>query len=86
MPDLGILIVEPLHPRVDVQVAEAAAELHLGLEIHRLIAKEDHAVLDQSRLDLGNLLVADRFGQIDAADFTADVRREAFDRDGPACR
>ena len=62
--------------------AEMAAERQMLLRRHVLIAEEDHAVLRQGAVDFVHLPVGSGCGEIDAADFRADDRRQLVDRDG----
>ena len=66
---------------VNVNVAKVAGEAHLILEADVLLAKENHAVLQKRVVNLRALAVAQRLGQIDAADFRANVGRARRDYD-----
>ena len=66
---------------MDVQLAEAAAEVEVLVLGDMLVAEEDHQVLRQRAVDLLEGLVAERLRQIDAADLGADDRRQLVDRD-----
>ena len=62
--------------------AKIAAEPDLIVEADLLIAEKDHLVLDEGLVQLLDLIVRQRLGQIDIADFRADMRRNRLDRDG----
>ena len=66
---------------MDVQVAEIAAEPLVGVDVHRLIAEEQHLVLGQRQMQFLDLTVAQRIGERDAGDFGADARRHRRDID-----
>ena len=61
--------------------AEIVPEPDVVVEADLLVAKEDHLVLDERPVQFLELVVRQRPGQVDIADFGADVRRYRFDRD-----
>ena len=67
--------------RMHVQLAEAAAERHLLLVVHLLVAEEDHEVLHQRVVHFLEDLVSHRLRQVDAEDLGADHRRHLADLD-----
>ena len=71
---------------MDVQLAEAAAELEMLFVGDVLVAEEDHQVLGQRAMDLLERLVAQGLGEIDAADLRTDDRRQLVHRDGVVWR
>ena len=66
--------------RVDVQLAEFAAEIEMLLLAEVLVAEENDQILGQRAVDLVHLPVARR-AQIDAADLAADDRGQLVDGD-----
>ena len=66
---------------MEVQFAEAAAEIEVLVLADVLVAEEDHQVLRQRAVDLLEGLVAQRLREIDAADLRADDRRQLVDGD-----
>ena len=62
--------------RVDVQLAEAAAELHVLFVVDVLIAKEEHEVFEQPSAQRVDRFVVERFTKIDAVNFGTDVAGE----------
>ena len=67
---------------MDVQLAEAAAELLVLVVRHLLVAEEDHQVLHQRVVHFLELLVAERLGEVDAGDLRADRGRQLAHRYG----
>ena len=67
---------------MDVQLAEAAAELLLLVEVDLLVAEEDDEVLGERVVDLLELLVAERLREVDAFDLGADHRAQGYDANG----
>ena len=61
---------------MDMQRPEAAAERLVLLDRHVLVAKEDHQVVHQRIMHLLELLVAERPGEVDTDDFSADGGRK----------
>ena len=68
--------------RVDVQFAEAAAEIQMLLRRQILVAEEDHQVFGEGALNFGERGVAQWLGQIHPADFRPDHRCEFVHRNG----
>ena len=66
---------------MDVQFAEQPAEGEMLLRRDVLIAEEDDEVLRQRAVELVHRPVGQRAGEVDAADFRADDRREPVDAD-----
>jgi hypothetical protein len=71
--------------RMDVQLAEAPAQLDLLLQGHRLVAEHQHAAFGQQLLDLRHTFVAER-QQLDATQFGADVLVQVDDAGRLAAR
>src|SRR5262245_48047807 len=67
---------------MNVQLAEPPAEVLLLIHIDRLIAKEDHEVLQQGAMDLVELLIAEPLRQIDPVNFRTNVRSDLAHLDG----
>ena len=67
---------------MDVQLAEAAAQLLLALQRQELIAKEQHLMLHQRVVQLLELLIAEGSREIEAGNFGTDPRGRRNDRDG----
>src|SRR6266700_3975658 len=67
---------------VDMQFAEIAAEPLVGVNVHRLIAKEQNLVLRERLMQLLDLAVAERIGECDALNHGTDARRNRRDLDG----
>src|SRR5262245_47222927 len=59
-----------------VQVAEPATELCVLLHAQLLIVEEDHQMLEERVMHLVELLVIERFGEIDTKDLCADAGRQ----------
>ena len=59
--------------RVDVEVAEFAAQRLMLVDGHRLIAEEQHLMFHQGVVQFLKLLVAKRLAQIDAVDLSTDI-------------
>src|SRR6476646_2354027 len=57
---------------MDVQLAEFAAEVSMLVDAELLVTKENHQVVHQCVVDLLELLVTQRFGQVDTMDLGAD--------------
>src|SRR5262245_33323627 len=56
------------------ELAEMARDPDLVLKTYFLIAEEDHLIARESVMQLLDLLVAKRLGQVDVADLGADMR------------
>jgi hypothetical protein len=54
----------------------------VGLNVHRLIAKEQNLVLRKRLVQLLDLAIAERIGELDAFDQSTDARRNRRDLDG----
>src|SRR5215470_1461651 len=67
---------------MDVQFAEISAQPLVGVDVQRLVAKEQNLVLRQRLMQLLDLAVAERLRQRDAFDVGADARRYWRDADG----
>src|SRR6516164_56951 len=67
---------------MNVQLAKPPTEVLLLIHIDRLIAKEDHEVLQQGAMDLVELLIAQRLRQIDPMNFRTNVGRHLAHLDG----
>src|SRR5262249_7306825 len=67
---------------MNVQLAEPTTEVLLLIHIDRLIAKEDHEILQQGTMDLIELLIAQRLRQIDPMNFRTNVGRHLAHLDG----
>ena len=65
-----------------MQLAEAQAQLLVPLRAQRLVAEEDHQVLHQGVVDVLELLVGERPGQVDGRNFGADIGRRLAHFDG----
>ncbi|MCY1364396.1 hypothetical protein D9M69_511960 [compost metagenome] len=75
----GVVRVAAGH-RVVLQLAETAGEGHVLGAADVLVAQEQHLVLQQQRLDLGEqAVVAGGVAQVHAADFGADGAGQLFD-------
>ena len=61
---------------------EMARQPDLVVEADHLVAEENHLKACEGIMQLGDLLVRERLGQIDIADFGADMRTGRCDRDG----
>src|SRR2546421_7645546 len=57
---------------MDVQLAEFAAEVSMLVDAELLVTKENHQIVHQRVVDLLELLVTQRFGQVDTVDLGAD--------------
>ena len=57
------------------------AERQVLVWAQMLVAEEDHRILGQRPVDLVEGAVAERLGQVDAADLAADDRRQFVDGD-----
>ena len=66
---------------VDVQLAEQPAEGEVLVGRDVLVAEEDDEVLGERAVDLVQLAVRQRLGEIDAGDLRADDRRQLVDGD-----
>src|SRR5471032_945862 len=80
--DLGMLREHDGRVGMDMQRAEAAAEVLVLVDRHLLVAEEDHQVLHQRVVHFLELLVAERLGEVDAEDLRANGRRELAHFDG----
>src|ERR1700754_3210371 len=58
-----------LHERMQMDLAPAAGEAQLLLRCQRLVAKEDHAVVEQRRPNFRQYIVRQILRQIDARNF-----------------
>src|SRR5262245_6218821 len=67
---------------MNVQLAEPPTEVLLLIHIDRLIAKEDHEVLQQRAMDLVELLIAEPLRQIDPVNFRTNVGSDLAHLDG----
>jgi hypothetical protein len=67
---------------MDVQLAEMTGQSHVLRQVDRLVAKEDHAEFRERVMQLLDLAVRERPGEIDVADLRADMGRERVDADG----
>jgi hypothetical protein len=79
--DLG-MSVRPGRAGMNVQFTEVAPEALVRVDIHRLVAKEQHLVLRQRVVQLLDLAVAEWLGEREACDLGADARRYRRDLDG----
>jgi hypothetical protein len=68
--------------RVNVQLAEIAAERLVAFHVKRLIAKEQDLMLRQRQVQFLDLAVAERPGERQARDLGANTRRDGHDIDG----
>src|ERR1700758_1632219 len=68
--------------RMHVKIAEAPAEGQMLLGREGLIAKKDDEVFGERAVDLVELAIRQRLGEIDAADLGADDRRQLVYGDG----
>ena len=68
--------------RVNVQLAEIAAERLVAFHVKRLIAKEQDLMLRQRLVQVLDLAVAERPSERQARDLGANTRRDAHDIDG----
>ena len=73
--------------RVNMQLAEFAAEGEMLVGADVLVAEEDHEIFGERAVDLVHLpvgarIVRDELADIDAGNLRADDRGELFDRDG----
>jgi hypothetical protein len=75
-PDDFWMIRHGVEGSVRLQLAKAAAEPLERLEIDRLIAEEDDLMFHERFMDFVKLPIAERLGQVDAADLSADERGE----------
>ena len=82
--DFGVALEQVRRRRVDVELAETAAELLVLLGRHFLIAEEDDDVFHQRVVDGGELFVGEVTAEIDAEDLRTDGwgKRADFDRLG----
>jgi hypothetical protein len=67
---------------MDMQFAEMATEPLVGLNVHRLIAKEQNLVLRKGLMQLLDLTVAERIDELDTFNQGTDARRNRRDLDG----
>src|SRR5205085_9621311 len=67
---------------MNVKLAELAAEIGMLADAELLVTKENHQVVHQRVVDLLELLVAQRFGQVDTVDLGADHWRHLVHLDG----
>ena len=70
---------DPLHKRIFNRLADALRESHVILQRKRLVAKEDHQMLEPRLADLAHLTVRKR-AQIDIADLGAERAGNALNR------
>src|SRR4029078_11286598 len=68
--------------RMNMQIAEPAAEGEMLLRGDVLVAEEDHEGFGERAMDLGHGPGRQRTGEIDTGNLRADDRRELFDADG----
>jgi hypothetical protein len=68
--------------RVNVQLAKIAAERLVAFHVERLITKEQDLMLRQRQVQLLDLAVAERLGECQAVDLSANARRDRHDVDG----
>ena len=68
--------------RMDVQLAEQAAECLVLIEGQLLVAEEQHLMRHQRVVHFLELLVAERLAQVDAGNFRADGRGGRLHLDG----
>src|SRR5207302_10072980 len=66
---------------MDLQFAEAAAEIDLLLGAQLLVVKEDHQVVEQRRADLADRRVRQSLGEIDSRYFGAERAGYPIDPD-----
>jgi hypothetical protein len=66
---------------MDVEIAKETAEGQVLVLAQVLVAEEDHRVFGERTMDFVDRAVAERLRQVDAADFTADDRRQLVDGD-----
>jgi len=78
---LGIARQLELAQHVDLQGAEAAAELNLPGWRDALVAKHQHVVFEVGAVQRGQVAVAERAGQVEADDVGAQRRVEWLDTD-----
>src|SRR4026209_2743476 len=71
---------------MDVQLAELAAEVGMLVDAELLVTKENHQVVHQRVVDLLELLVAQRFGQVGTVVLGTDHRRHLAHLDGWVAR
>ncbi len=67
--------------RVNVQVTEMASECLLLLQADLLVAEEQDLMLRQSGVQVFDLLVAERRGQVDVGNLGAQIRGQALHLD-----
>ena len=60
---------------VDVEVAETPAHLLMAVGVERLVAEEDHLVVQERPAQSIHLLIRERIAEIDAADLRAERTR-----------
>src|SRR5262245_32430449 len=71
--DLGLLFQPLGSRRMNMQLAEPPTETLMLIHIDRLIAKEDHEILQQGAMNLIELLIAEPLRQIDPMNLGANV-------------
>ena len=73
--NLGVIWKHVRRRWVPMQLAEAAAEVHVLLDAELLIAEKNHQTIHQRIMYLLELLVAERFGKVNTKNFSADAWR-----------
>ena len=68
--------------RVHLEIAEVAPEGEVLLGRDRLLAEEEHFVLEQTGAQRRDRRVVERLAEVDVADLGADRRAQAIERDG----
>src|SRR6266851_8999283 len=74
-------LADGVDPDMAAQRTEMAGDPDLIVEADALIAEEDHQVVGESLMELGNLLIGQRPGQVDVPDLGPDMRRARRDAD-----
>ena len=83
--DLGVVVVELREERVELDLAEAPAELAVRVGREVLVGEEDDVVLEEQAVELGEAGVVDG-AEVEAPELGAEGAGEAADVDGTGDR
>ena len=79
--DLAVFLVLRCH-RMDLEVAEIATEVEMLLRGDRLLAEEEHLVLQQTGAQRRDRRLVERLAEVDVADLGTDRRAQPIEADG----